>query len=141
MPITITHAHASKVTTPGRIYDTQRGLHLWVKSAANKYWIYRNARGGKRTDICLGAFPTLSTADARLKAAELHSLIAKGQNPLAERKRPQKLANESVGHAFQIFAEEYIKIHRTEWHNQKHAEQWANTLAAFAYPVIGEKDP
>ena len=66
MPVHITQAHATKVNQPGRIYDTHRGLHLWVKSDKAKYWIYRNAKDGKRqcSPVQLRRFRKVSTAQA-----------------------------------------------------------------------------
>jgi integrase len=39
---------------------------------------------------------------------------------------------------FKECAAAYIKAHRAGWKNAKHAQQWENTLAQHAYPVIGE---
>jgi integrase len=38
---------------------------------------------------------------------------------------------------FKEAAQQYIKAHRAEWKNAKHASQWENTLATYAYPIIG----
>ena len=34
-----------------------------------------------------------------------------------------------------------IDDHRAGWRNAKHAQQWENTLTAYAYPTIGDKPP
>jgi integrase len=39
---------------------------------------------------------------------------------------------------FKECAEQFIEAHKPGWSNRKHAAQWSATLAAFAYPVIGE---
>jgi integrase len=38
---------------------------------------------------------------------------------------------------FRQCAERYIDAHKAGWKNAKHAAQWESTLAAYAYPVIG----
>jgi integrase len=38
---------------------------------------------------------------------------------------------------FKACAEAYIDAHRAGWRNAKHADQWANTLATYAYPIFG----
>jgi len=38
---------------------------------------------------------------------------------------------------FQDYAESYIDRKEAEWRNQKHRQQWRNTLRDYAYPVIG----
>jgi len=39
---------------------------------------------------------------------------------------------------FEKLAQEYIEAHAGEWRNAKHRQQWENTLATYAYPVIGK---
>jgi integrase len=41
---------------------------------------------------------------------------------------------------FQECAVEYHKLHVGGWRNTKHADQWINTLTAYAFPVFGDKD-
>ena len=140
MPIHITQAHATKVHQPGRIYDTHRGLHLWVKSEKAKYWIYRNAKDGKRTDISLGSFPRVGVAEARRKASELADLISRGERPLARNVVLVITKEEpSAPITFCDFAKQIVESKQPEWKNAKHAQQWSNTLEQYAYPSIGDK--
>ena len=39
---------------------------------------------------------------------------------------------------FRAAAEAYIKANSESWRNAKHKQQWENTLATYAYPVIGD---
>ena len=39
---------------------------------------------------------------------------------------------------FRQCAERYIAAHQAGWRNAKHASQWRNTLATYAYPVFGD---
>lgn len=139
MPVQITHAQASKRTEPGRLYDTTRGLHLWVKSPKSKYWIFRTAVNGKRTDLSLGPFPSVGVADARKRAQELSDKVRAGE-PISPS------ASESAGLAqarlpnFEEFAEHFVGTKSPEWRNLKHAEQWSSTLKTYAYPIIGKKE-
>lgn len=120
MPITITHAHAQKVTNSCRIYDTQRGLQLWVKSAKAKYWLVRASHGGKRIELSLGRFPLVSVQEARQKAAEVSAMLAKGINPLAERRAAKQAPSDEPKVAFAAFASTYIQTQRPSWRNAKH---------------------
>jgi integrase len=38
---------------------------------------------------------------------------------------------------FEECAGRYIEAHRAGWNNAKHVQQWQNTLATYAFPVIG----
>lgn len=139
MPVHITQAHAMKVSTPSRVYDTHRGLHLWVKSASAKYWIYRNSKNGKRTDISLGSFPLVGVAEARKKASELSFQVNQGVDLAKERKARKFVAEPKKVITFEELASEIIESKQPEWRNQKHAQQWTNTLKEYAYPTIGNK--
>jgi integrase len=39
---------------------------------------------------------------------------------------------------FDQCAAAYIKTHRADWNNKKHAKQWESTLATYASPVFGK---
>ena len=39
---------------------------------------------------------------------------------------------------FKAVAEAYIGTNEGSWRNDKHRQQWKNTLATYVYPVIGE---
>lgn len=140
MPVHISHSNATKTVTPSRIYDSHRGLHLWVKSAKAKYWIFRYTKDGKRTDISLGSFPALGVSDARKKACEISESLASGIDP-QDAKRSKKQAEAipvTPVITFESFAKEIVSMKQDEWKNDKHSQQWSNTLSTYAYPVIGK---
>ncbi|MDG0026654.1 FCD domain-containing protein [Trinickia sp. Y13] len=37
-------------------------------------------------------------------------------------------------------AVDYIARHKGSWKNKKYAQQWENTLATYAYPIIDKAD-
>ncbi len=127
---------------PGRYTDALiKGLHIWVKPNSAKYWIFRFTHQGKQHNISLGAFPTLSIADARIKAQQARDQLDKGTNPMTAKNASKELekASKIEKIRFKEFAQSCIKTKRSEWTNQKHGDQWESTLEQFAYPVIGDK--
>ena len=42
---------------------------------------------------------------------------------------------------FKEWAAEYIDSQKASWKNDKHIQQWTNTLRDYAYPVIGNIEP
>ena len=62
------------------------GLYLNVAAAGSKSWVRRIVIEGKRRDIGLGSFPTVSLAQARNLAAANRATVAEGRNPLAEKR-------------------------------------------------------
>lgn len=133
-----------RASEPG-LHPVGPGLYLRVqhsKPDANgmirvlKGWIFRYALAGKRTDMGLGPFPAVSLADARRKADDARRKIDNGTDPVAAA-RAAALAAGGIP-SFKDAAEQFIASHRDGWRNPKHRQQWENTLATYAHPVIGE---
>lgn len=121
------------------------GLLLQVKPPAregapiSRSWILRVQVAGQRQPVGLGAFPQVSLAEAREQARKL-ALEAKGGVNLLARKRAQRsalIAAASKNKTFTECAEAYMEAHASDYTNEKHRKQWASTLEAYAYPVIG----
>ena len=87
----LTYARIAKTTTPGRYFDGGTGLHLLVRSATKKYWVFRFLFSGARQDMGLGVFPRVSLAEARKAAQEARVLLDGGINPL-QKKSAEKAA-------------------------------------------------
>ena len=127
---------------PGRYTDALvKGLHIWVKPNGGKYWIFRFTHLGKSHNIGLGAFPTISIADARNKAQQAREELVIGKNPLTTKRSAKIVLSEPKVQTtnFKEFAKSFITTKQAEWKNQKHASQWQYTLREFAFPVIGQK--
>ncbi len=137
---------AVKNAKPGRHADGG-GLHLLVKESGARSWVYRFMLKGKARDVGLGAAAgpdAISLAMARDKAAALRLQVKAGVDPLAERHREaaEALATaqaaQIAGITFKAVAEAYIAANEGSWRNDKHRQQWRNTLASYVYPVMGE---
>lgn len=116
------------------------GLHLRIVGVSRS-WILRVMINGQRRDIGLGGFPGVTLATARKLANELRDQIARGVDPLEERraKVEARRVEKAKAWCFQDCAEAYITAHRGEWKNPKHGAQWKSTLETYAYPVFGSK--
>ena len=123
------------------------GLYLRVQASGAKGWIFRFQLGGKRREMGIGTLAERPAVDARAAAAELGRMVREGIDPIEERNRREKEANDAAKQAaagtviFLQVAADYIASHRAGWRNAKHADQWANTLATYAEPVIGDLAP
>jgi integrase len=94
---------------------------------------------GKSGAMGLGSVADVPLARARALAQECRRELQQGIDPIGARKAREaeaKLAS-AKAKTFQQCAESYIKAHKAGWRNAKHANQWANTLATYAYPVFG----
>ncbi|MBU3547479.1 integrase arm-type DNA-binding domain-containing protein [Polynucleobacter sp. MWH-Jannik1A5] len=140
MTIKLDYQTVKNLRTPGRYTDALiKGLHIWIKPNGKKYWIFRYSYENRQHNISLGSFPTLSIAEARIKAQQSRDDLDRGINPVAVKNsaKAQKLALQTKKLSFKEFAEACIKSKRAEWTNQKHGDQWEYTLSEFAYPFIG----
>ncbi len=148
MPRKLSHALtalAVKNAKPGRHADGG-GLHLLVKETGARSWVYRFMLKGKSRDLGLGAAGPdgTSLATARDLASALRLRVKAGIDPLDERQRKaaealaQAQAAEIAGITFRAVAERYMAAHEGTWRNDKHRQQWRNTLASYVYPIIGD---
>ncbi|MDR8398669.1 integrase arm-type DNA-binding domain-containing protein [Paraburkholderia sp. USG1] len=126
-----------ELKVPG-YYGDGGGLWLQVSKTITKSWIFRYSRYGKTHDLGLGAFPAVSLKTAREKAAEQRSILAAGGDPKMERAAAKATAANRM--TFDQCSAAYIEAHRGGWKNVKHADQWTNTLATYASPIIGALD-
>ena len=114
---------------PGR-YSDGMGLHLFIGKSGRKTWVQRITIAGRRRDIGLGSFPTVSLAGARRKALENRAAVAEGRDPLAEKHKPQ----------IPTFKEAAYIVHeanKPRWRNARHIASWIQTLERNAIPTLG----
>jgi len=128
----------AKLKAPGYFGDGG-GLWLQVSAAGTKSWIFRYTMAGKAREMGLGALHTVSLAQARDKALACRQQVLEGIDPIEARNTTRMTAAASAARAmtFDQCAEAYIEAHRAGWRNDKHGEQWTNTLATYASPVFG----
>jgi integrase len=120
------------------------GLYLKVQKSKdgdslNKSWIYRWGAQGKYS-IGLGSLNDFSLAEARERLRECRKMVAEGKNPKEEKDRDKKALQQAKANSitFRAAAKKYMELNRASWTNEKNAQQWANTLDTYAYPIIGD---
>ena len=134
----LTEITLRKIINPGRYTDSQvKGLHLWVKTSGQRYWIFRYTFDGKRQGMSVGAYPEVGIKLARERAIAARNTLNQGQNPIEEKKTCRALKTSVSALNFSCFADEYIKTMRPKWRNHKHGDQWVSTLNTYAHPIIG----
>lgn len=90
----------------------------------------------------LGSYPSTTLKAARMIASDKRKLLSEGLDPLETRnaERAQQAADQSQQLklvTFSDIAADYIQSHSPGWKNFKHGQQWKNTLATYAEPIIG----
>jgi len=116
-----------------------RGLYLQCKNGGIS-WILRIMIDGRRREIGLGPYPTLTLENARYKGMDLRRQILAGIDPLAEKQREKQERKIAVAKAitFAECADAYLDAHETSWKNAKHRNQWRNTLTTYAFSIFGD---
>lgn len=123
-------------TKPNGYYADGGNLFLRVRDDS-RVWMFRYKQSGKQISIGLGATHTRNVAEAREIAELMRKAIANGKDPASVLSTP----NEPYVMTFKECAFALIESKRPTWSNEKHAMQWSNTLAQYAYPLIGDKRP
>ena len=129
----LTAVKARNLRAPGRHADGN-GLYLVVDPSGSKRWILRTMAQGKRRDIGLGGLRLVSLADAREQAARYRKIARDGGNPIEVKRKAQRVVP-----TFRAAAEGVHEAHRDAWRNEKHVNQWINTLKDYAFPFIGDR--
>lgn len=107
-------------------------------------WIFRYQIGGRRREMGLGSYPTVSASKARLARDELKILIRSGVDPLDQRDaiKARTIAEREQSRrraiTFAHCMHEFIAAKQHEWSNPKHRSQWVNTLTTYALPILGD---
>ena len=132
------------LTEPGR-YGDGEGLYLNVSKAGTQSWVQRivDPVGGKRRDIGLGSFPTVTLANARELAAENRKLAAEGKAPVsAKDRRTASLKVTTPRPSKPTFRAEAMAFHAenagARWTNQKNIKNWLNRAEKYLFPVLGD---
>ena len=120
-------------------------LYLRVRNSGSRSWVFRYKRREKHddkildrvTEIGLGAVSSRTLSQAREIAGGMRSAIVNGIDPL----KLVRVKRDGTVMTFRECALALIDAKRSGWRNARHAQQWENTLAQYAYPSIGDKFP
>ena len=129
--MTLSATRVRALNAPGR-YSDGGGLHLYISKAGRKSWVLRITIDGRRRDIGLGGYPSVSLALAREKASDNRGPVAEGRDPVAEKHAP----------AMPTFREATYVVHeenKPRWCNPRHIAGWIQTLERHAMPALGNK--
>ena len=115
------------------------GLHLQITPRGARSWVLRVSIGTKRRDMGLGGYPEVGLAKAREAAKEARDLVRQGVDPILRRRQARSAlaAQQAAAKTFTQCVRAFIEAKSPEWSNDKHAQQWQNTLDTYACPKLG----
>lgn len=143
MPLNLLTDREVKAKRARGRYADGGGLVLQISKWGTKSWAFRyrwvDKDKARDRHMGLGSVHTLSLAEARDRAQACRKLLLEGLDPIVERRnqRNAKRVADARTLTFKECAEKYIEAHAAAWRNEKHRAQWAATLNAYAFPVIG----
>ena len=127
------------LTLPKGKYHDGKGLYITISSQGRGKWSYRYRINNKSREMGLGTFPEVSIVDARQKAEDKRRLVFQKTDPIDEKKREEILRNQQ-NKKFSHIADTYITHKKKkEWTNPKSEQQWRNTIATYASPILDKK--
>jgi integrase len=121
------------------------GLMLEVRPTGAKLWMLRYQLAGRRRDMGLGGYPTISLKEARRRAANARQQAESGTDPITERKRlardqeaTRKATSETEQRTFRMVAIACIKAETPGWKSSRTAKLWEASLRQWAFPELGD---
>ncbi|SEN10181.1 Integrase [Luteibacter sp. UNCMF331Sha3.1] len=111
------------------------GLLLHVRGGAAA-WVLRVMIGGRRREMGLGGFPSVTLTEARDKARACRSKIDQGIDPIAQRRAARAALVSAI--TFDEAAKRLVASKAPGFKNAKHLAQWSSTLTTYASPLIGD---
>jgi integrase len=121
-------ARRVETAKPGK-YSDGGNLYLIVSATGSRKWVLRFTWRGHAKEMGLGSASTVPLADAREKAASARRKIARGLNPIDERKRDGGIPT------FGEIADDVREALSAGFRNEKHKAQWKSTLEIYAAPL------
>jgi integrase len=121
------------------------GLLLLVKPTGAKVWLARLSVAGKRRDMGLGGFPTVTLKEAREKAAAARKQASGGVDPIGAREKVAREADaarkaeaEANARTFRNVALACIKAEVPGWKSGRTALLWEKSLTQWAFPTLAD---
>jgi len=114
MPLTDSAIKTAKPKEkPYKLSDAQ-GLYLEITPNGSKLWRLKYRVAGKEKKLALGAYPTVTLAQARQRRVTAREQLAEGIDP-GEQKKAAKQAHRVTGLTFETLAREWFAYNSPRW--------------------------
>lgn len=121
--------------TPRKLADGE-GLYLWVMPNGKKYWRFKYRYLGKPKEYAIGVYPEVSLKEARAEKYKARKLLAKGKDPLEERKLERAKRELNAHNTFKVIALEWYENRKDQW-TPRYADEVLKRLDEDIFPEIG----
>jgi integrase len=134
--LTDTKVKSAKAGEKETRFPDGRGLYLLVTLAGGKLWRWKYRHSGQEKLMSFGKYPEVSLADARDKHEEARKLLAKGVDPMTQRKADKMATKMAAENSFQTVAALWHE-HWSVGRNLRHAEAVLRRMKGDIFPAIG----
>ena len=124
----------------GKLQDG-RGL-LIVKKGATGKWVYRYSHLGKRREMGLGNWPTVTLAEARKLRDQWATVLASGKDPIDVRdadKQSQKEEADRHDPTFSELTDMVFEARKATLRGDGTRGRWRSPIDLYMIPAIGRK--
>jgi integrase len=127
---------AIKNANPGK-YEDGHGLRFVKRPDGGGQWVFRFTIHGRRREMGLGGWSSVSLADARKLAAEYRGLAAQGIDPITHRERKRREAARGQN-LLKDVAEDAFESRKAELKDDGKAGRWFSPLELHVLPKLGQ---
>jgi integrase len=112
------------------------GLYLLITREGGKHWRWKYRVNGREKQMAFGSWPVVTLAEARDLHINARRVLAKGIDPMAQRKAEKTSAKIVAGETFKAVAEAWYEQWKGD-KNEDHAESVWRRINGDILPVIG----
>jgi integrase len=129
--------NAKPDTKDFKLFD-KRGLYLLVKAGGSKLWRCKVRIAGRERLLSLGSYADVSLGEARELRDAQRKLIARGVDPIAERRATVAARQDAVRDVFEAVAERYFRKRQKGW-SETHKRDIRRMFDNDLLPKLGRK--
>jgi integrase len=126
-------ANAIPTLPPGK-HEDGMGLRLIKREDGSGVWVFRYTIHGRRREMGLGAYPTVTLKNARADAAKARTLVARGIDPIAQRDRERDAAKL---HTLEAVCRAAFEARKAQLKNDDAPARWFSPLQNHVLPRLG----
>jgi len=137
-PLTDTEVKQAKPRLKEYNLGDGKGLYLRVKPTGSKLWVfnYTHPFTKKRANLGLGVYPALTLGEARKKAQELNSTLARGLDPKDHRDEQERKKLEAHANTFEQVTGKWLVLKKGSV-TEAYYGKVVSRLETYAFPKLG----
>lgn len=138
MALTDTEIRKSKAGDRAYRVSDGSGLYLWITPAGGKLWRWAYEFCGKEKLMSFGKYPDVPLALARERHGDARKLLARGIDPMAERKAAKTAEKAAAESSFRTIAGLWFDHWQVD-KSRQHVDATRRRMEANIFPLLGAR--